>query len=224
MALFIAMDYSIVPTPYGKLYLPKKGYSSGRILTYIMDMVEPQCALYFEELVKYAKETVLVDIGAAADGWYSIKACKLNPKIRVIAVEPSSYEYGWLINNLDSNSCRGRVFPLKVALGNTTEVLNLNGEEVRCMKLDDLLTTIGVTLKEVKILKIDVEGMGLRVIKGALKTLQKGIPVIFLEVHNEEEAEAKELLENLGYKVAVLPGSMYIAVPNEVISRAKSRS
>jgi len=56
-------------------------------------MVEPQFQFYFELLVEYLDKGVLIDIGAAAYSWYSIKACKMNPKIRVVAVEPSSFEF-----------------------------------------------------------------------------------------------------------------------------------
>ena len=50
--LFATTDYYVVPTPYGRIYLPKKGYSSGRILTCLLDMVEPQWQPYFESLIK----------------------------------------------------------------------------------------------------------------------------------------------------------------------------
>ena len=212
---FTTTDYYIVPTPYGKLYLPKKGYSSGHILTCLLDMVEPQWQPYFESLIRCMTEGVLVDIGAAADGWYSLKACKMNPKIRVVAVEPSSFEFYWLINNLTLNGCRERISLLKVALSDTDEIVDLNGEKVHSMRLDELLKAAGIAYRDVKILKIDVEGMGYRVLKGALKTLQIGKPHIFLEVHDSEEAKTKGFLEKLNYKVVYLPGAMYFATPNQ---------
>jgi len=172
--LFATTDYCVVPTPYGRLYLPKKGYSSGRILTFLLDMVEPQWKSYFESLVKCANEGVLIDVGAAADGWYSIKACKMNSKMRVVAVEPSSSEFYWLVNNLILNRCQGRSLPLKVALGDIDKIVDLNGEKVRSLKLDEVLKAIGIAYRDIKILKIDVEGAGLRVLKGALKTLRIG--------------------------------------------------
>ena len=65
---FTTTNHFIVPTPYGKLYLQKKGYSSGRILTCLLDMVEPQWQPYFESLIRCVTEGVLVDIR----GRYSI--------------------------------------------------------------------------------------------------------------------------------------------------------
>jgi 23S rRNA U2552 (ribose-2'-O)-methylase RlmE/FtsJ len=159
-------------------------------------------------------EGVMIDVGAAADGWYSIKACKMNPKIRVVAVEPSSFEFHWLINNLSLNSCQGRVLPLKVALGDIEEIVDLKDEKVHSMRLDEALKAIGIAYRDVKILKIDVEGAGLRVLKGALKTLQVGKPHIFLEVHNSEEDNAMKFLEKLNYRIVQLPGAMYVAIPN----------
>lgn len=208
-------DYVVVPSPYGRLYLPKEGRTSyARIVTYMVDMVEPQWASYFEQLIKQLNEGFFVDVGAAADGWYSIKACKMNSKLSIIAVEPSSYEYKYLLANLASNGCLKRTLPTKVGLSDHNGVMDLNGEEVRCMRLDDLLPALRVALNAVKVLKIDVEGAGLKVLKGALQTIQDRKPTIFLEVHDKEEAEAKTFLKALDYKVMILPGSMYVAISN----------
>ncbi len=106
-----------------------------------------------------------------------------------------------------------QALPVNVALSDSEQPLNLSGEDVRCTTLDNLLTNLGVVLRDVKILKIDVEGMGLKVLKGGLKTLQNAHPHIFLEVHNKEEAKAKFFLEELGYKILMLPGASYIATP-----------
>jgi hypothetical protein len=142
-------------------------------------------------------EGVLVDIGAAADGWYSLKACKMNPKVRVIAVEPSSFEFYWLINNLTLNGCRERISLLKVALSDTDEIVDLNGEKVHSMRLDELLKAIGIAYRDVKILKIDVEGMGYRVLKGALKTLQIGNRTYFLKFMTVKKLKQKVFSKSL---------------------------
>jgi len=70
---------------------------------------------------------------------------------------------------------------LKVALGDIEEIFDLKDEKVHSMRLDDVLKAISIAYRDVKILKIDVEGAGLRVLKGALKTLQFGKPHIFLK-------------------------------------------
>jgi hypothetical protein len=177
----------------------------------MLDMVEPQWKPYFDPLIQSLNGGVLVDAGAAADGWYSLKTCKMNPKIKIVALEPSLFEFYWLTNNLALNNCLERVYLLKVALNDANGIVDIGGEKVYSATLDSLLNMLGIS--GVKALKIDVEGMGYRVLKGAQKILEKEKPYIFLEVHNDEEAQAKTFLENMGYQVIILPGDMYVAIP-----------
>ena len=65
-----------------------------------------------------------------------------------------------------------------------------------------------------KILRIDVKGVASNILKSATKTIRAGRPHVFLEAHNMEEVNAFLTLEKLGYKIIVLPGSMYISDPN----------
>ena len=74
--IFATMEYCVVPTPHGKLYLPKKGYSSGRVVTYMLDMVEPQFQFYFEPLVKRLDEGVLIDVGLPRTAGIPLKPAK----------------------------------------------------------------------------------------------------------------------------------------------------
>ena len=47
---------------------------------------------------------------------------------------------------------------------------------------------------------IDVEGFGVKVLKGALNTIEKYSPMIFIEIHNDEDKNGvTSILNNLGY-------------------------
>ena len=134
------MFNGVIPTCYGKLRLPRYGYSSGRALTLLLDMVEPQIMDIFEKYIKSFKNGYFIDIGAAADAWYSIKACNMNPNITVIAIEPLKTEYLYMVDNLRRCCPKGKVIPLKIAVGNTRGIINIEGEYVRCLPLDDIIT------------------------------------------------------------------------------------
>lgn len=70
-------------------------------------------------------------------------------------------------------------------------------------------------------LKIDVEGHELHLLEGAVKTIQRGRPVILVEIRDRNEAPVFHLLESLGYRradlneLAGIPGSPgnFIFVP-----------
>jgi FkbM family methyltransferase len=56
-----------------------------------------------------------------------------------------------------------------------------------------------------QIMKIDVEGAELDVLKGAMKTLQTKWPILFIEAHSRTlAAECTRLLADIGYSVGVL--------------------
>lgn len=100
----------------------------------------------------------------------------------------------------------------KVNYGGTSMYPNLYTEhdQTICVtsdahKLDDIYTGIP------SIIKIDVEGAELKVLKGSINIIKKYKPVIFIEIHNIENSESDKFLRNLGYtNVEKRPDSVYI--------------
>lgn len=73
-----------------------------------------------------------------------------------------------------------------------------NGTTVNRQKLDNFLNKID----RLKLLKIDVEGMEILVIKGAKELIDKFRPIIYVE--NDRQEHSKELIEllwSLDYKM-----------------------
>jgi FkbM family methyltransferase len=71
------------------------------------------------------------------------------------------------------------------------------GVRLRLIRLDDICTEACVTL-----IKIDVEGMELAVLRGAHKTLKSNQPAIYLEQNSAENLpHIHEFLENVGYRL-----------------------
>ena len=209
-SVFTLANSVIVPTRYGRLILPKRGYAQNRALQFMLDAVEPQVASEFMNAVKSAG--VFIDVGSAADGWYTLKACKANPNILVVSIEPLSAEYKYLLMNI-KNNCPKRVIPLRLALGDVEGVIDMNGEPVKITTLDTLAAKLN--LHSVDLLKLDVEGAGAQIIEGGIKTIMKYKPIIFYEIHNEAEARSLKALVRLGYRVELKPGLMAIATPGK---------
>ncbi|MEM1646603.1 MAG: FkbM family methyltransferase [Ignisphaera sp.] len=174
---------------------------------------------YFDSYIRSAE--YFIDVGAAADGYYSFRAFRRNKRVKSIAIEPLQLEFKYLVRNVLMNQALGRIIPLKLALGEKRGEMLLSGERVPMMSLDDLVEKL--KLHRVDIIKIDVEGAGLSVVKGALKTISRDKPIIFLEVHNELEKQALNLLRTLGYDLVTKSGRT-VAIPQTRARRFKENS
>ena len=159
------------------------------------------------------KDQISIDIGANLGLFtdFMSKASK-----HVFAFEPNPYPLENLKHLIDKN-----VTILPIALGNTngpTEIRiphHANGwssngaslasktEEsgklinIQCRKLDSL------NLENIGLIKIDVEGFEIEVLKGARETLLKNKPAMIIEnesVHTEDTNQLFSIMTELGYE------------------------
>lgn len=153
-------------------------------------------------------EKVIIDIGAN-EGFYALKIKVHNPDCRLICVEPNPYLFEVLQRNLDSNRIQN-VTTVNKALaaekgtarfeiikqigpigGRDLKLVNrpwLKEEFIQMINvetetIDELF--LRFEIKEVGILKVDVEGMELDVLAGASNGLG-GIHKIVIERHNRD--------------------------------------
>jgi len=168
-----------------------------------------------------------VDVGAHI-GYYSLKAAKVvGSKGRVIAVEPNPQTVEKLRENIRLSAANITVYP--VACSDSEATLELfaaprrntgesslsrqNAEQegtssasyrVRARPLDAIIEESG--LARVDVVKIDVEGAELLVLKGAKQALSRYSPVLIVEIIDRQlramgtsAAEVEEYLRSLGY-------------------------
>lgn len=82
----------------------------------------------------------------------------------------------------------------------------------------ELLETIRIDdmqLENVKLLKVDVEGMEDRVIEGARQTIAGQRPVVFIETFKTDFTPIQEFLRGLDYSMYMTPVRDAIAIPRE---------
>lgn len=86
-------------------------------------------------------------------------------------------------------------------------------EKVKVSTLDSLLTNLNEV--PVSIIKIDVQGNELELLKGATKTLNKYIPALIIEIEDQlfespssNRAALKEILESHNYKIFLLDDAL----------------
>jgi len=178
------------------------------------------------EYMRYALkgcQGIMLDIGANI-GNHAVYFGMFVSKY-VVCFEPNPLVIPMLEKNLSKNKINYTLY--KCALGEKSEsavleypaegLNNIGGAKVipgsvgaeNCVqvnRLDDLLLSIEKKYPDLPIsaIKIDVEGMESSVLSGALKTLGKHMPDLFLEVLNKGSMEDIEsILNPLGYKKVV---------------------
>jgi FkbM family methyltransferase len=190
---------------------------------------------YYDEvqlrvLEKFLKpQTVFVDVGANI-GEFTIFAAKRVTQGRVITFEPVPFLFGELKANVEINKFKN-VELINKALSDRSGVVPIFNE--RSQSFDDNIFTLApgpnnrlvaqvetirlddyIGSKQINVMKIDVDGSELAVLKGGIETIQRCHPIIFIEVCEEtsraagyEQAEILNFLDKLGYEFKVISSS-----------------
>ena len=178
--------------------------------------------LSLERLYDLCKEdAVVLDIGANI-GYTALKLAQKAKFGSVISFEPDPFNYSCCRRNLELNPFLN-VRALNVALGDKSGTVQMelrtpanrggnrinqgagNGSQVEIGRLDDFMR--GLTVNRVDLMKIDVEGYELKVLKGAEQTIRTFKPILFIEIDdnnlNDQADSAIEVIAFLvknGYK------------------------
>lgn len=146
-----------------------------------------------------------VEVGAYT-GIFSIFTAKVNPKINVLCVEPHPNNFKRIVKNIALNVLSNiRIMQLAAgdearsikfsipkvetlsAVGSVNHVFSQAFHEAQYMDVMVAQQTLDQLLTDVKIgpldlIKIDVEYYELNVLRGALRTLQLGKPLLMVEI------------------------------------------
>jgi FkbM family methyltransferase len=186
----------------------------GPLLSYYQ---EPRECEWFSNALH--ERGTFVDVGANVGG-YSVRACKKGA--RLIAVEPDPDNYRVLKLNLELNQCID-AHVLNIAAGSREEIRQLyegddgapvgytlkRGDGIRKAKCSVTVKPLDAAIppllsdEKVDLLKVDVEGSEVEVIKGAINLLKRTRYVI-VEVIPSTESKTLELLDllrPLGFKL-----------------------
>jgi len=153
-----------------------------------------------ENLYSLVKENMTVlDIGANM-GELTLNFAKIvSEKGRIISFEPSWENFSKLSQNVFLNlKLKDRIRLYNVALGDTSgnsflqkndehnsgmNSIGLTGEAVVMKSLDDIFSE--EKFEHCDLIKIDVEGFELKILKGAETVIKKFKPILYLEVNND---------------------------------------
>lgn len=187
-----------------------KLYSDSILSKFIFDDFETDEIKF---LNKYLSEgDIFLDIGANI-GLFSLHASKrVGSEGMVYAFEPATKTYGRLVDNIRINGI-GNVKPIRIGLSNEDDILELNvstngheawntfvssndskfslKEEVQVRSLDNFILEQGIDISRISLIKLDVEGFEINVLKGStslLKTLDA--PAFMVEFTDENAVNA----------------------------------
>lgn len=201
---------------YGQMLFQPHDVYIGRSFDLYGEFSEAEVA-FFRTIVKPG-QTVL-DVGANI-GAHTVPLAQLVGRAgRVLAFEPQRIAYYALcanvvLNNLHHVSChhaaagKGRQV-IKVPELDYSESHNFGGVSL-CGKRDGPTTTVPVLriddlkLTECHLMKIDVEGMERDVLEGAVETLKRFKPILYVEDDRKEKSAAlRAFIADQGYAIYV---------------------
>ena len=161
------------------------------------------------------KEWTVVDIGAAF-GIYALRASKMVGKNGlVIAIEPDPINFKFLKHHIKLNRV-SNIVPVNSAVGDRVGTVKLYQREalshsinrpyfgckyimVKMLTFDYLMRSLNID--HIDLLKVDVEGAELEVLKGIKETF---VERITMEYHGKEKVrQVSHLLESRGYDVLI---------------------
>lgn len=206
------------PLKGAKFILGSSAGAGGGASVYF-NMSEPEQTLAFVNTLK--TNQVLFDIGANV-GYYTIMGARLvGPRGKVFAFEPVvrnlSYLYRHVILNKVSNvtiipaACSDSVSLARFSAGLNFAMGHLDTHPGNCTT--EKFPILSVTVDEVvqkmgvypDVMKIDVEGAELLVLKGAEATLRDAKTKIFLSTHSETlRKTCLEYLDSIGFTAKAL--------------------
>ena len=184
---------------------------------------------------------VFIDIGANCGKYTIGIARELGDLGNVIAIEPERKNFKFLLKNIRLNNlknvypmklaCLDRSSELKLYLSDPdndvgghsinafceSENLGPNEtyfdgrfENVKGEKLDVLFDNLGIG-KGVSLIKIDVEGAEIEVLRGSVKILKRFHPKIIIETCESHLRNIKKILAPYNYKIVQISGDYYFA-------------
>lgn len=184
--------------------------------------------IFNKETINKIKYLDIIDVGGFIGDSAIIFEQEFTEKF-VYTFEASEKNYNLMLKTLELNQNQ-RIIPIKKALGDKNQTLNLNtsgysssfkyndhtteNEQVEIISLDSYMQNKNINIG---LIKVDIEGFEQEFLKGAINTIKKQKPAMIISIyHNYEDFfEIKNLIEswNLGYSFKIYkPVDFYISL------------
>ncbi|MFX1274392.1 MAG: FkbM family methyltransferase [Promethearchaeota archaeon] len=155
-----------------------------------------------KKVIQKLEGTDFID-GGAFIGDSALIYEKLYTPRTIIAFEPEQNNYKLLLETIKKNNLK-KVIPQNLGLGEKKEILKISSEsssssishkgdqEIQVISIDNYALEHNLVLG---LIKLDVEGLELEVLKGAKKTIEKDKPLLIISIYHN----GKEFFETFDY-------------------------
>jgi len=206
--------------------------AGGKILRLLLSTYEQEQTGLFIEMVRAGD--IIYDVGAHA-GYYTLLASRLTgPGGSVHSFEPDEKNKIYLRKHVVANDASNVTIVTKavseengeahfeLGSGSGTGSLSESGTlTVETVSLDSYSAELGI---RPDLMKIDVEGAELMVLRGAMRILESARPTIILSTHGEQvHGECCRLLAKLGYRLEAISGES-VEQSRELICRGRQEA
>lgn len=211
---FIPDRYFLIKYRGGRIYLNLK--ESGMMIDRALGVYEYWKVRLLTDLIKPGMTAV--DIGANKGDFSLLMAKLMNDRGKVLSFEPVPDNCYWLKKSIEANNYKS-IKLFQVALSNKNGTANFYPGKVsgwgsffftryadtnkkptvvKTRKLDDILNEEGID--SIDIIKIDVEGADILVLKGAEDILKRSKDVkLLMDIDVESDEEKKQLFDILNF-------------------------
>jgi len=190
-----------------------------------LDVVSEDFEYDIRKYFKTFKKGIFVDIGANIGKYTIMISNQVKGTEKIISIEPHPENFEILEKNIGLNNCKS-VILLNLACWNKKGVLKLYSHEnqpllasavrpsknyikVNSNSLDNILKKMKI--KNVDLIKIDVEGAESNVLEGMENVLKSGKAKIIFEAWNDVYlASCRKILQNYNYKIKHLDKMYWI--------------
>lgn len=223
-------DYLTYTKPWGEEATDGVGYNLLETSTYEKEEVQLSCDLLRLQSRYFPGGMIALDIGANI-GIYSLAWMKtfreLNNDGQIIAFEPQEWVFYSLCGNIALNNCY-QVRAVLAAISDVEGTANVPRLDYKTpcsygslmIEIDypdtvpiQQITIDSCVTERLDFMKIDVETMEMKVLKGAEATITKHRPIIMMEFYHDPTV--KDWIAEKGYRVEQISNMNVICVPNE---------
>ncbi len=208
------------PCRYGQMLFNLNDLYIGRSLDFYGEFSEGEVAL-FRQLIQSGD--VVLDVGANLGAHTLVFARLVGPGGSVLAFEPQRLVFQTLCANMALNSVTNAwCYPhavgaepgeITVPVLDARKAQNFGGLTLGGPAAGDrvpVVTIDSLPLASCKFVKIDVEGMEQHVLRGAVRTIEKFKPILYVENDRQEhQAALTRLVDSLGYRMYWHSPSLY---------------
>ena len=197
----------LINTVYGRFHMPENSLWSK-----LMKKFGHQSRPDLEMVLSFIQEgDIIFDIGAHIGTFAIPMASKVGDRGHIYAFEAHAGCYSWLNEHVQLNEKHNIISTYLSFVTDKPANLTLFEQKIvevkeeNCLALDEWYEALD-NPRKVNLIKVDVEGADLNVLRSATKIIRKDKPIIYVEVHKKALAEygnsvndLEKFLRELGY-------------------------